>query len=95
MPPAELPTCDYCAIVSRVEERPRAGVWSWKLRESLGVLPIPLRAPDQDVLLNLKEIIDRVYEAGKYDRYIYKGLPEPRLAPDDAAWASGLIPAWS
>lgn len=26
MPPDDLPTCDYCAIVSRVEERPTAGV---------------------------------------------------------------------
>ena len=25
MPPDDLPTCDYCAVVSRVEERPRAG----------------------------------------------------------------------
>lgn len=26
MPPDELPTCDYYAVVSRVEERPRVGV---------------------------------------------------------------------
>jgi hypothetical protein len=32
MPPEELPTCDYCAIVSRVESRPKAGVWPWRLR---------------------------------------------------------------
>jgi hypothetical protein len=93
MPPDDLPTCDYCAIVSRVEERPRAGVWPWRVRDPLPKLPIPLRAPDADAWLDLKTVVDQVYDAGGYARYTYKGPPEPRLAPDDDAWAKGFLPA--
>ncbi len=93
MPPDELPTCDYCAIVSRVEERPEAGVWPWRLRDPIPLLPIPLRPTDADARLDLKAAIDQVYDVGRYGNYIYSGPPEPRLAPDDAAWAAAFIPA--
>lgn len=93
MPPPELPHCDYCAIVSRVEERPRAGVWAWGLRDSFPDIPIPLRAPDPDVTLRLKPVIDQVYDGGRYANYIYGGPPEPRLSPADAAWAAPFLPA--
>jgi hypothetical protein len=92
MPPEELPTCDYCALVSRVEERPRAGVWPWRFRDPLPVVPIPLRGNDPDARLDLKAAIDQVYDGGGYEDYIYSGLPEPQLAPDDAAWAAQFLP---
>lgn len=93
MPPDDLPTCDYCAIVSRVEERPRAGVWPWRLRDPLPVIPIPLRDGDSDAMLDLKAVIDQLYDAGGYQYFSYSGPPEPRLSPEDAAWAAAFIPA--
>jgi hypothetical protein len=92
MPPEELPTCDYCAIVSRIEERPQAGVWPWRVRDPMPVLPIPVRAPDPDAWLDLKAVLDQVYDGGRYANYIYTGPPEPRLAPDDSAWAAQFLP---
>lgn len=92
MNPDDLPSCDYCAIVSRVEERPRAGVWPWRLRDPLPVLPVPLRSPDADARLDLKAVIDQLYDGGRYANYVYKGPPEPPLAPDDAAWAAAFLP---
>lgn len=92
MPPDDLPTCDYCAIVSRVGERPRAGVWPWALRDPMPQLPIPLRAPDADAVLPLKALLDQIYDAGGYGDEIYGGPPEPRLAPDDLAWAAEFLP---
>jgi hypothetical protein len=93
MPPDDLPTCDYCAIVSRVEERPRAGVWPWRLRDPLPVIPIPLRQGDSDACLDVKAVIDHVYDKAGYEDFVYTGPPEPRLAPDDAAWAAQFLPA--
>jgi hypothetical protein len=95
MPPDDLPTCDYCALVSRVEERPRAGVWPWRVRDALPVIPIPLRGGDADATLNLKAVLDQVYDGGGYHYLAYTGPPEPRLAPDDAAWAAQYVPASS
>lgn len=93
LPPMPEPDCDYCAFVSRVEERPRVGIWHWTLRDAIPLIPIPLRAPDSDAQLDLKAVIDRVYDDGGYAEDIYRTAPEPRLAPDDAAWAAQFLPA--
>jgi hypothetical protein len=93
MPPDDLPTCDYCAILSRAEDRPLADVWPWRLRDPMPIIPVPVRAPGPDVTLNLKAVLDQVYDGGRYGNYIYSGPPEPRLSPDDATWAATFLPA--
>src|SRR5262249_16412362 len=92
MPLDGLQECDYCAFVSRVEERPRVGIWSWRLRDAIPNIPIPLHEGDPDLLLDVKAVIDQVYDGGRFGNYISSGLPEPRLKPDDAAWAAQFIP---
>ena len=92
MPLDGLPDCDYCALVSRIAERPRVGVWAWRLRDPIPPIPIPLRDGDADVTLDLKAVIDQIYDGGRYGSYIYSRLPEPRLSPDDAAWAATFVP---
>ena len=93
MPPDDLPACDYCAIVGCMEDRPEADVWPWRLRDPMPVLPIPLRPPDPDATLNLKAVLDRLYDNGRYANDIDTGPPEPGLSPDDAAWAAQFLPA--
>lgn len=92
VPATAIPPCDYCAVVSRVEERPRIGVWPWKLREPIPKIPVPLRSPDPDASIDVKLVLDEVYDAGGYSDHIYNGLPEPRLSAEDAAWAAGFVP---
>lgn len=87
-----LPDCDYCALVSRAEERPRMHFWPWRLPDPIPLIPIPLRLGDADATLDLKAAIDQMYDGGRYAKYIYTGPPEPRLAPDDAAWAATFLP---
>ena len=91
LPVEELPECDYYAMVSRVEERPKVGLWPFGLRDSLPDIPIPLRDPDGDLLLNLQDVLHRAYDAGGYERYIYGGSPEPPLASDQQAWAESIL----
>lgn len=95
MPLAELPAGDYCALVSRAEGRPRVEVWSWNLRDPMPLIPIPLNEGDADATLDIKAVVDQVYDGGRYAKYIYTGPPEPRLAPDDAAWAAPFLPSAS
>jgi Protein of unknown function (DUF4058) len=89
----ELPRCDYYALVSRYEDRPGVGFWPIGLRDRLPVIPIPLSAPDADVLLDLKAVLDRAYDAPDYGKYIYQDTPEPPLSTDDMTWARQFIPA--
>ena len=39
-------TCDYSVLVSRAEERPRAGFWPIRLRQRLPIVPVPLQSKD-------------------------------------------------
>jgi hypothetical protein len=91
MPMTELPACDYCILVSRAEERPKAGVWPVKLRERLPEVPIPLRPHDSAPLLDLQTTLHRIYDAGRYWVYVYEERLDPPLSRDDAAWAAEIV----
>lgn len=92
MPTEGLPDCDYCVLVSRMEARPRVGIWPIRLRDRLPGIPIPLRAPDRDARLDLQDVLHRIYDAAGYEDYIYGGAPEPPLSADDAAWTRQFVP---
>lgn len=83
--------CDYCILVSRVEERPEASLWPLKLRDRLPKLPIPLRAPRPDANVDLQQILNDVYDRAGYADYLYEDLPVPRLSRRDASWAKSLL----
>ena len=88
----ELPECDYYALVSRMETRPRADFWPLRLRDPLPVIPIPLRAPDADVRLDLQAALHQVYDEARYGNYIYEGTPQPGLSAEDRLWAQQFVP---
>src|SRR5713226_3523984 len=48
-----LPPGDYYAMISRSDQRPDCEVYAWRLRDPLPAIPIPLRNPDPDVLIDL------------------------------------------
>lgn len=84
----------YMAIIARAERRPDAEVYSWPLRHPLPVLPIPLRAPDPDIMLDLGEAFRETYDGGRYRRAVRYGRPLPENLPisaEDRAWAEAFI----
>jgi hypothetical protein len=86
---------DYHAMVSRAEERPLSNVYSWSIREALPVIPIPLRAPDLDVPLDLGATFATVYRRGQYERSIdYIAPLDLPLGPKDRTWAEALARAF-
>ena len=93
MPAPDRPECDYSVTVSRAERRPVADFWPIVLHERLPTIPVPLRAPDRDATLNLQDLLNRVYDAGRYAHYIYESRPQPPLGPDEEAWAGQFLPA--
>lgn len=91
MPWRGLPAFDYCVVVSRVEKRPEAEVWPFGVRDPFPRIPVPLNAGDLDVTLDLKAILDRVYDESCYENSIYDHSPEPLLRPEDDEWARQFI----
>jgi hypothetical protein len=89
--PEEIPLCDYCILVRKAMEGLKVGIWPLQLRDPLPTIPIPLRHPAPDISLNLQEALHRVYDAARYQNYIYTGSPEPPLNTEDAAWAKTLV----
>lgn len=93
MPITPPPACDYYTLVSRPPDRPTVDVCPVQLRDRLPAIPIPLADGDPEPVIDLKAVLDRVYEEAGYAYSIYNTPPEPRLSAEDAAWAEALIPA--
>ena len=88
-----MPSCHYYAIVSREEQRPRAGIWPLSVRDPLPRIPIPLRHGDADAWLDLAGILHRIYDAAGYQYYIYKQPLTPPLSEADEKWAREVASA--
>jgi hypothetical protein len=83
-----LPPGDFFAIVARWEQRPDCQVYSWTLRHPLPILPIPLKAPDPDLAINLAEVYQTAFERGRYARSIdYRAPLNLPFLPEDRDWA--------
>ena len=92
MPAEDRPECVYSVLVSRAGERPRAGFWPIGLRDPLPVVPIPLRADAPDAHLDLRAVIDRLYDEAGYRFFLYEHPPVPALDGAEAEWADELLP---
>jgi uncharacterized protein DUF4058 len=89
----ELPAGDYYAVIARTSERPNAQVYAWTIRHALPPIPVALRAPDADVMLDLGEAYELAYTRGRHVRIVRHGVPLPEsmsLAPADRKWAEDL-----
>jgi hypothetical protein len=90
----ELPPGDFFAFVSRSGLRPRCDVYAWSVRQPLPRIPIPLLAPDPDVVLDLPALFTTGYDRGRYGRSLDYSAPlDLPLAPEDRVWAEGLARA--
>ncbi len=92
MPLNNPPTCDYRYLVSRQPARPKMQVWPILLRDELPPVPIPLRTGEPEVELDLKAVLDAVYDGAGYAHRVYADPPVPPLSPRDAKWAATFVP---
>jgi hypothetical protein len=84
----DLPDTPYFVFLSRGDRRPKVEIWPLKLQDAIPVLPVPLRAPDPDIPLDLCLAVRRIYDKAAYDlRIDYRQPPpKPDLSPEDAEW---------
>lgn len=78
-PPLEVPVppAPYYITVSRSETRPKVQVFPVALNEALPAVPIPLREPDPDAVLDLATCFTAVFERASYAVSIDYGEPVP------------------
>lgn len=85
---------DYVIALTRAGDD-RLSLWPLQLAEPLPVLPVPLRAPDADVVLNLPLILNEVYDEAFYHLSIdyQQAPPPPALSDAEAAWLQQKLEA--
>ena len=83
----------YLVCIRRASRLTRWEVYPLSLRERLPRVPVPLRATDADVPLELQPLVERVYAAGGHDDIDYAAAADPPLEGEDAAWADALLKA--
>jgi Protein of unknown function (DUF4058) len=70
MPAEGRPECTYSVLVSRADRRPQADFWPFGLRDPLPIVPVPLRPGDANARLDLRAILDRIYDESAYEDFI-------------------------
>ena len=87
-----LPPGDGYYLVSRAELRPDCQVYNWMLPDRLPTLPVPLRSPDPDLLIDLAAVFNTAYDRGRFQRRIdYKGAVPAHLNATELAWAKSKL----
>jgi hypothetical protein len=89
---ADKGPADYLICTRRCARPGGYEVLRLSVRDALPRLPIPLRADDPDVVLDLAAAFTRTYDAAAYDLTLkYAGDPEPPLSRQDSVWADTLL----
>jgi len=72
-----------------------ADIWSINLQDSLPVVPVPLRAPDEDIPLDLATAFATIYDRAAYDLSLNydEPPPPPQLSAEEHAWLRQRL-AW-
>jgi hypothetical protein len=82
-----LPNGEFFGFVSRQSKAPLVQVYPMKLNEPLKAVPIPLRDPDPDVILELQPAYDLAFSRGGYPRRLRYTNAPAEVAPGIVDWA--------
>ena len=79
----------YRIVVSHSENRPKAQLYGFNLQDTIPEFLVPLRASEPEPTINLKRLLDEIYDQGSYDlRIDYSRPPIPALSELDLAWVN-------
>lgn len=87
-----LPAADYFCFVARAELRWDCQVYHWMLPDALPRLPVPLRPPHRDVMVDLAQVFTTAYDRGRFGRRLpyHRPCPAP-LNDEQRKWVEVVI----
>jgi hypothetical protein len=87
-----LPPADYYYLLCRAELRFDCQVFRWNLPDPLPRLPVPLRPPHGDLLIDLSQVFATAYERGRFGRRLAYDKPCPApLSEEQRRWVQGIV----
>jgi hypothetical protein len=87
-----VPVSDYRILVSRANQRPKAQLYAFNLRQSIPVFVLPLKPGDAEPSVDLQTLVLQIYNQARYDLAInYRQEPVPLLREADRAWADAVL----
>ncbi len=88
----QMPDVAYAVALTRSHAKVM-DVWPLSLQDLLPVIPIPLRSPDPDVVLNLSVALKEIYDEAAYDLSINysEAPPPPILSEAEKQWVENVL----
>lgn len=88
-----VPVRAYHILISRSHRRPVADLYRFTIQELMPSFPLPLRKGEPELIVELQEIFNGVYERGRYNSRIdySRPLAPPVLSEADQEWAEALL----
>lgn len=81
----------YHASIWRATKPEQLEYYGFPLQKRLPRIPVPLRAADADVKLDLQELVNLAYQRGRYDDIDYSQPAEPPFEGEDARWIATIV----
>jgi Protein of unknown function (DUF4058) len=89
---SNLTTHQYRILISRSQQRPRADLYGFNLRDPIPAFPLPLRSQDSEPVIDLHALLDLVYDRAGYAVMIdYQQSPLPALSESDWIWSKQIL----
>lgn len=87
-----MPKNHYIVTLVRAETN-RTDVWGFDIQDPMPVVPVPLKAPDADVPLDLGKVLRIIYERSLYQLSIdyNETPPPPTFLEEEQAWMQELL----
>lgn len=81
-----IPIAHY--YVTLVRALGKTQIWAFNIQNKMPVIPVPLKSPDEDILLNLGKALHLVYERNYYINSIdySKNPPPPNFSKKEKDW---------
>lgn len=91
-----VPAAHYHILVSRAEHRPHADLYAVTVQEPLPCFPLPLKALDEAILVDLSAIVHGIYDRASYDLRIdyTQAPPTPAFSDNDQQWIANLLQSY-